>query len=189
MKRIIQVLLVTTITLVISSCVIISGGAVLKASSEINKSVLSAENEIFQQESGINLIVVKRGLWSMQNSYKNKMINTYFNSLLNNQLVYSINNDQEEYAKQSFSGNNINISIKISQNQNYTDYEKAILVIASTSTLALLRDTNYNKSNIPRMFFNFIQSYDDNDIPGITNTQWYKDKSISLTDNGIIIID
>jgi hypothetical protein len=73
------------------------------------------------------------------------------------------------------------------QFQDFTEYEKAILIIASTSTLALLRDTNFNQNEVQNMFFRFIEGYDENDISNIVNAQWFKDKNITITNNGIII--
>lgn len=187
MKKILILFSLFAYILLINSC---GGLKVLSAIGQINKSELSAENEIFQQETNIQLIVVKRGLWSMQNQYKNKMIQSYFNKLLNNQLMYSVDNTQNEFAKQIVT-ENIKIFINGNIFQNYTDFEKEVLLIASTSTLALIEDTKFNKKEIPNMFFKIIKEYDEPsmnyDISGIINSQWYKEKKLILTDNGIIL--
>ena len=186
MKRIFLIIGLMAIIFSINSCAIFRGGAVLQASREIDQSVLSIENEKFQQESGINLTWVKRGMWSMQNTFRNRLIEMYYRSLLSNDLVFIINNNQRELAKQSINDNNINIVIN-NQFQNYLEYERFVLLIASTSSLALLSDTNHNKNEITNMFFRFINEYNDGSIPGITNAQWFKDKNITITNDGIII--
>jgi hypothetical protein len=184
MKNIVFVFSLIACALFISSC------AMLGASKTIDKSSLSIENEKFQEEAGLNLIHVKRGLWSMQNTFKNKFIAHYFENLLDNRIEYSIDNSQEEFAKQIISDEKINISINTNIFQTYSGYEKAILLIASTSTLALFQDASYNKLQTKDMFYNFIYSYSNYEpatVPKIIEANWYKQKSISLTDNGIII--
>jgi hypothetical protein len=106
---------------------------------------------------------------------------------MESRLVFSVNGNQREFAQQEIRDNEeIGISIN-NQFQDYSKYEKLILIIASTSTLALRRDANFKQNEVPDMFFKFIASYDDGDIPGIINAKWYKDKNITVTDNGIII--
>jgi hypothetical protein len=193
MNRFVQIKGLTVIIFVITGCILLSGCMALmglqvwQANSEINRTVLSAENEVFQQETGINIASVKRGLWSMQSTFRNGMINSYFKSLMDNRLVFSVNGNQREFAQQDIRDNDeIGVSVN-NQYQNYSEYEKLIMLIASTSTLALRRDINFNQNEVPNMFFKFIKSYDERDIPGITKAQWYKDKNITVTDNGIII--
>jgi hypothetical protein len=157
------------------------------AIAEIDKSVLSEENEIFQQEANVELIVVKRGLWSTQNTYRNKMIEHYYKSLLTNNLEYSINKSQEEFAKKTAINDKIKISINDNIFNEYTGYEKALLIITSTSALALLGDENFSKEQIPNMFFKFFDEYDASEFPGIANAEWYKAQKIKITDDGIII--
>jgi len=188
MKLFVKCLILTVLVITINNCALFSGGAVMQAINEIDASSLSSENEDFQQKAGIKLIVVKRGLWSMQSTFKNSMMNSYYKKLLDNSLVYSLDENQKEYVQQKTLDNVINITVN-NQFQSYTEYEKAILLIASTSTLALLNDPNFNKKEIPNMFFKFIESYDAREIPGIVNAQWYKKKDISITDNGGIIIN
>jgi hypothetical protein len=187
MKKIVFILMLIVLGLSINSCTIFRAFSVIGVGSAIDKSVLSAENEKFQEEAGLKLIVVKRGLWSMQDAFRNKKITLYYESLLDNRLEYSIDNTQEEFAKQIVSDNEIKISININIFQAYSAYEKAILLIASTSTLALLQDTSYNKQQIPNTFFNFIDTYDLSEVPDITASAWYKQKSVTINDSGIII--
>jgi hypothetical protein len=179
--------LAVTGCILLNGCMAMLGLNVWRVNGEINRTALSAENEVFQRETGINIASVKRGLWSMQNAYRNKMIDLYFNSLMDNRLVFSVDGNQREFAQQEIRDNEeIGVSIN-NQYQNYSEYEKLIMVIASTSTLALRRDANFKQNEVPDMFFQFIKRYDDGDIPGIVNAQWYKDKNITVTDNGIII--
>jgi hypothetical protein len=185
-SKIIQISWLVSFIFIISSCSIARGAAVWNAVNEINASGLSAENEMFEQRTGIKLIYVKRGLWSMQSAYKNSMIDLYFKSLMNNSLVYSVNESKNEFVQQTITEGTINI-VTNNRLQNYTDYEKAILLIASTSTLALLRDSNFNKNEVPNMFFKFIGEYDAKDIPGIINAQWFKSKNITVTSDSVII--
>ena len=186
MKKIIGIFGLMACIFSINSCALLGGAAVMQASSEINKSVLSIENENFQQEYGIELIIVKRGLWSMQSTFKNSMIELYYRSLLDNRLIFSFDNVKREFAQQRIIDDRISIVIN-GQFQNFTEYEKAILIIASTSTLALLRDTNFKQDEVLNMFFRFIDEYDKRDIPNIISAQWYKDKNIIITNDGIII--
>jgi hypothetical protein len=186
MKKIIGIFGLMACVLTINSCVLLRGAIVIQASSEINQSVLSIENENFQQEYGIELIVVKRGLWSMQSAFKNSMIELYYRSLLDNHLVFSFDSIKKEFAQQRIIGDMINIVIN-GQFQNFTEYEKAILIIVSASTLALLRDTNFKQDEVPDMFFRFIDKYDKKNIPNIISTQWFKDKNIMIIDDGVII--
>jgi hypothetical protein len=186
MKLLTQIFSLTICAIFITGCAIFGGAAVMAANNEINKSTLSVENENFQQEAGINLTIVKRGLWSMQSTYKNSMIELYYKSLLDNRLVYSVDNSKNEFAQQNHNNDAISIVIN-GQYQDYTEFEKAILLIASTSTLALLRDSNFNKNGVPDMFFKFIGEYDPSEIPGIINAQWFKNKSITIIDDSIII--
>ncbi|MCL2186958.1 MAG: hypothetical protein FWB86_14085, partial [Treponema sp.] len=144
MKRMFLILGLMVIIFIINSCAVLSGVVVLQAMREIDQSTLSFENENFQSESGIDLTVVKRGLWSMQNTYRNNSIKMYYRSLLVNDLVFSLNNDQRELVRQNINGNNINITIN-TQFQNYSEYEKAIFLIVSTTSLALLHDTTFNR--------------------------------------------
>jgi hypothetical protein len=188
MKKFIRIPWLIGFILIINGCALFSGGTVLQAINEINASNLSVENENFQQKAGINLIVVKRGLWSMQSTYKNSMINLYYKSLLDNHLVFSVDDSKKEFAQEKTIDNIINITIN-SQYQNYTAHEKAILLIASTSTLALLNDTNFNKKEVPNMFFKFIGDYAPEEIPGIINAQWFKNRKILITDDHGIIIE
>ena len=186
MKFVKSIFCILAVLLLINSCAILSGGAVWAASRQIDDSTLSIENAAFEQESGIQLIVVKRGLWSMQNSFKIKSIELYFLSLLDNSLTYLLNTNQNEYVKQTIQNEKIIITTNNRFN-NYSDYERAILLIASTSTLALISDTSFNQRNTQNMFFSFIDSYDSREIPNIVNSQWYKNKNITITANGIII--
>ena len=186
MKKVIGIFGSMACIFTINSCVLLNGAAVMQASNEINRSVLSIENENFQQEYGIELIFVKRGLWSMQSTFKNSMIELYYRSLLDNRLVFSFDSAVREFAQQRIIDDEINIVIN-GQFQNFTEYEKAILIIASTSTLALLRDTNFNQNEVQNMFFRFIETYDKEDIPNIVNAQWFKDKNITIINNGVII--
>jgi hypothetical protein len=186
MKRFVWIFCLIGFIFTVNNCVIFSGGAVLKAANEINASVLSAENESFQKEAEINLTIVKRGLWSMQSTYKNSMIELYYKSLLDNRLVYSVDNSKNEFAQQNHNNDTIGIVIN-GQYQDYTEFEKAILLIVSTSTLALLRDSNFNKNEVPNMFFKFIGEYNPSEILGIINAQWFKNKSITIIDDSIVI--
>jgi len=188
MKQYVKCLILTVLVITINSCALFRGGAVWQASNEIDASSLSSENEDFQQKAGIRLILVKRGLWSMQSTFKNSMINSYYKKLLDNNLVYSLDENQKEFAQQKTVDDIIHITIN-NQFQYFTEYEKAIILIASTSTLALLNDPNFNKKEIPNMFFKFIESYDAKEIPGIIYTQWYTKRDILITDNGGIIIN
>jgi len=180
-------LILAVFTITINSCVLFSGGAVWKAMNEINASSLSSENEEFQQKAGINLTVVKRGLWSVQSTHKNTMITSYYKNLLDNNLVFSLVENQKEYAQQKTIENKIIITVN-NQFQSYTAYEKAILLVVSTSSLALLNDPNFKRNEIPNMFFKFIEEYEAEGLPDIINSQWYKNKEILITDNGGIII-
>lgn len=188
MKNLVKILgLIVCVCFVISGCVLIQGVGVWAAITEIDNSILSVENENFEQESGIDLTVVKRGLWSMQSTFNNKMINTYYKALLDNQLVYSINMTQAEYAKQTKTANNISIIINNSYFQDFTEFENALMLVASTSTLSLLQDNVSNKNDAKKLFFDIFDKYEHRDISNIRNAQWFKDKNISITDNGIII--
>lgn len=91
MKSFIRIMWLTGFILTINNCVIFNAGAVLLANKEINATVLSTENEYFQQAAGINLAYVKRGLWSMQSTFKNKTIEKYYRSLLDNRLTFVLN--------------------------------------------------------------------------------------------------
>jgi hypothetical protein len=186
MKKYIGVFGLMACIFTITSCALLGGAAVMQASSEINQSVLSVENENFQQEYGIELIIVKRGLWSMQSTFKNSMIELYYRSLLDNRLVFSFDSIRREFAQQRIIDDMISIVIN-GQFQNFTEYEKEILIIASTSTLALLRDTNFKQDEIPNMFFRFIDEYDKTDIPNIISAQWFRGKNIIIANDGIII--
>lgn len=183
MKKVSAIMLIT-ILFVISSCAALGGINVLAASSKINNTGMSEENRLFQQNSEINLTYTLRSLWSIQDSSKNKVIKLYFNSILENQLTYSINNDQKEIVSQTIVEDQINISVNITLFQNYTDLEKSLLLAVSTASLALLQDEKTNSEQIPNMFIKFI---DDWRYDGLVNTQWYKEKAITLTDNGIIL--
>ncbi|MCL2211994.1 MAG: hypothetical protein FWB95_08745 [Treponema sp.] len=186
MKRALWLFSLMAIILLINSCVIFNGAAVWAAASQINKTSLSTENANFEKESGIELVLVKRGLWSMQDFSKNKAIKNYFLSLLNNDLTYSLNNSQNEFVKQTIQDDKINI-ITNNKFNNYSNYERAILLIVSTSTLALMTESNYNPNNVKNMFFKFITCYDTRELPNIVNAKWYKSKNIILTTDGIII--
>jgi|GEM_PF-6103023 len=186
MKIFLQILSLLITVLLINSCVLFNGLSVIVANKQINQSALSIENEIFEQEYGTELVFVKRGLWSMQDSFSNNSIKLYFINLLDNNLTYSLKNNQDEFVKQVNKDDKINIFVN-NQFSNYSIYEKAILLIVSTSTLALMSDRSYNQKNVPNMFFNFIDSYDAKEIPNIINSQWYKSKNITITDDGIII--
>jgi hypothetical protein len=59
------------------------------------------------------------------------------------------------------------------------------MLIASTTALALLRETTIEQTKIPSMFFEIINGYDSAQIPGITSAQWYKNKTIVIKDNGV----
>jgi len=186
MKTVTGTIFLVVVIFLLNSCAIFNGGKVLLAIKQIDQSSLSAENEIFERESGIQLVIVKRGLWSMQDNSKNKSIELYFLSLLNNDLVYSVNNNQNEFVTQIVQDNKIHI-ITNNQFNDFSDYEKAILLIVSTSTLALMTDTEYDQNNIKNMFFNFITSYDTEELPNIVKAQWYKNKNIILTSDGILV--
>jgi hypothetical protein len=172
--------------LVVNSCAIFSGLSVWGANIEIGASKLSDENKLFQQESGINLTYVKRGLYSLIYDSPNSMIELYYKSLLNNSLVFSVDDSKAEFAQQNITDDTIRIVIN-GQYQNYTDYEKMALLVASTSTLALLRDPNFSKNEITNMFFEIIGYYDAARIPGIVNTEWFKNRNLMITNDSIII--
>jgi hypothetical protein len=175
---------------IISGCAIFSGLVVWGANAEIGASALSNENKLFQQESGIDLTFVKRGLFSMKYTYENSMVELYYKSLLNNNLVYSVDDGKAEFAQQKITDDTVRIVIN-GQFQNYTGHEKAVLLVASTSALALLRDSNFNKNEIMNMFFKIIwdydATYDGNRMPNIKNTPWFKNENIMITDDSIII--
>jgi hypothetical protein len=186
MRRLIQILWLMVLILIINGCALFGGAAVFKASSEINKSTLSNENKDFENKVGVNLTYVKRGLWSTQDYYKNDAIQLYYKSLLNNMLVYSVDENKKEFAQQKTNDNTISIVVN-KQYQNYTEFEKAVLLIASTSTLALLTDSNFNKNDVPNMFFKIIENYNANQISNIINAQWFKDRKIAVTSDSILI--
>ena len=169
-----------------NSCILIDGIAVMAANGEIGRSVVSAENEDFQEKSGLNLVIIKRGLWSAQNTYWNKSIKKYYLNLLNNDLIFSLEQEQKEFALQVFQDDKTKIIIN-NQYQNYTGIEREILIITSTSCFALFSDDNYDQKNIPNMFFRIINGYSRNEIQGIIKSQWYKDKNVTVTKDGIII--
>jgi hypothetical protein len=174
MKKLIHVLLILGLILVITSCA----------------SVLSDENKLFQQESGISLTFVKRGLYSVNYEYQNSMIELYFGCLLNNYLVYVVDDSKAEFAQQRITEDTIWITIN-GQFQGYTYYEKCVLLVASTSALALLHDPDFNKNEIMNVFFNIIRDYnatnDGNGMPNILNAEWFKNRNFMLTDDSILI--
>jgi len=186
MKRFIYFFFLVFCFLFINGCLVFRVGEIMHVNNKIEKSSLSEENKIFEKESGIELIVVKRGLWSMHNYSKNKVIYSYYESLLNNTLIYLLNIDQKEFVQQSFINETIRIQFN-NQFQEYTEYENAILLITATSALALLKDSSFNKNEISNKFFDFIKSYNENELKNIIEAQWYKNKNITITDNGIII--
>jgi len=111
MKKLYQIFLLVVIILCMNSCFIFNASASLHANNIINQSELSAENKIFQKEVEIDLLVVKRGLWSAQFTFRNNAVKTYYNNLLNNDLIYSLNNIQEAFARQNVQYDNTNIII------------------------------------------------------------------------------
>ena len=187
MKSFFKILGLLLCIFLINSCAALSGASVWAANTEIGNSVLSAENENFQKESGINLTIIKRGLWSMQSTFNSNLINSYFRALMENRLVYSLNNRQTEYVRQTLSGDNINVEVN-NRFLDFSEYERAIILIASTSALALMQGNSYDRNEVQRMFFNFIDSYiGTGDISNITNSLWYRNKNITIGNNGIII--
>ena len=186
MERTLKIFGILVVVISINSCAALRGAEIWRINAEIERSVLSVENEAFQQETEINLTIVKRGLWSMQSSFQKNIIYMYFRSLLNNTLAYSLDTNQKEFARQIIQNDEISISIN-DQYQNYSEFERAILLIASTSTLALLNDNNFNLNEAQSMFFRFIESYDPDSITGIVDAQWFRDRNVTVTGDGIII--
>jgi hypothetical protein len=173
MKRLVQILMLMGFVLSISACV----------------TGMSAENKVFQQEAGIDLTFVKRGLYSVNYGYRNSMIEQYYRSLLNNALVFVLDDSRDEFAQQKFADDTLSITIN-GQFQDYTYFEKAVLLVASTSALALLHDPSFNKNEISNMFFNIIRDYDatyDNRMPNIANAEWFKNRNLMITDDSILI--
>jgi hypothetical protein len=105
---------------------------------------------------------------------------------MNYRLIFSVNEEQKEFAQQEIRDDGIKIFIN-NQYRDYSEFERFVMLLASTSTLALLRDTNFKQNEIPNMFFKFVNAYDDGSMPGITNAEWFKTRNITVTDNGIII--
>ena len=185
MKIFVRIILLAFCVSTITGCTILNVFAMLGAGSTINKTVLSEENENFQEITGIELIHVKRGLWSMQNEHRNKMMKHYYESLLDNKIVYTVDNSQNEFAKQVVNDDVISISINSDFLQDFTQLEKAIMLIASTSTLALLKDVNYNK-NIEFIFFKCIEGYTPEN-KNITDSLWFRSRSVSISNDSVII--
>ena len=172
----------------INSCAILHSVNLMKGESKIDESVLSIENENFQQEVGLDLKVLKRRLFSIENGYRNRMITFYFDSFLNNHLVLSFDNEKNEFVQQQTSNDRINIVFN-SQLQNYSEYEKEVLICVSIATLALLRDDNFNRNRFPKIFFDLIGVYERSKMPNIRNAEWFKKKNITIANDGITIID
>jgi hypothetical protein len=170
----------------VNGCAIIDGVSVLKANSEITKSELSSENESFEQESGINLTYVKRGLWSMQFDHRSRQIKAYFDGLMNNTVIFVFDPEQKEYARQKREGDTVFIII----NRDFTDFsnlEKAVMLTAAVSSLAVLNDAGTNKTDAVNMFFKCINGYYPDDIPAIINSGWYKAKGVTVSLDSVTI--
>ncbi|MCL2400984.1 MAG: hypothetical protein FWC91_14740 [Defluviitaleaceae bacterium] len=94
--------------------------------------------------------------------------------------------NQKEFARQIVKNDGIIVIIN-GQHQNYSEFERAILLIASTSTLALLSDSNFDLNEAQNMFFRFIESYDPNSITGIVSAQWFRNRNVTVTGDSILI--
>jgi len=186
MRNIVLIPVMILFIITLNGCFISDTLSIMGAHKEIDKSKLSAENEIFEEKTGVDLTHVKRGLWSMHNEHHNKMINLYYKSLLNNRLVYCVDNTQSEIAKQISTDNGICIIVNNEFFQDYTQIEKEIFLIASTSALALSRDTEYDNNNVSNVFYKCNEDY----TPGnrnIINSQWFKERKVSVDGNGVVI--
>jgi hypothetical protein len=187
MKKFFVLFFCVASSFMIGGCAFFKGMAVIGINDEINNSQLSKENAEFERNTGVNLTVVKRGVWSMSSTYHNANIESYYNALISNDITFSVNENQKEFSRQTKNENKINITIN-GEYKKYTEIEKSVMIIVSTSTLALLKNQNTDKIKVQTMFFNFIDQYKNGyDINGIINSQWFKDKKVSITDDGIII--
>ena len=183
MKKVISAWLLIGSVFLFSNCVLFSGFSVLAAAGKINKATISEKNVQFQEESGINLVITMRALWSMQDSTRNKAVKNYFDKLLDNQITYHFDENQEITAQQTINDEMVNITVN-GIFQNYSDLEKGVLLSALTGALALINDTAYDERKIVVMFFKFFEEYN---LPEIEKSAWFTDKNVRVQKNGLAL--
>ena len=148
----------------------------------------SPENTQFQKDAGVSLTFVKRGLYSIPKQYNDTGFESYYNKLTNNQIIFSLNETQTEFAV--FLNEDENMQIKINPMFiKYKDGSKNALITATAYAIGLLETGNTSLSVIEERFYNIISDYAKYgvDVSSIVKDEAFKDRKFKITNEGINI--
>jgi hypothetical protein len=143
------------------------------------------ENTDFQKETGMSLTFVKRGLYSIPKSYKDEGYADFYNKLVNNEIIFSVDEAQNEWALFK----NENGIIYITLNGLFKKYNQGSnnALLTSTVYIAGLIGIDMAPQIMETRFYDVIADYKKYgvDVSLIVKDDLFKDKRFKIMNNGI----
>jgi hypothetical protein len=142
------------------------------------------ENSEYQKETGINLNFVKRGIFSMRPYPKNEVFENFFNKLMKNQVIFTVDAAQKEWALyESRDG-----CIYITTNDLYSKYNtssKNALLTATVYAIGL-SEINTEPATVEDEFYWLIAFYQENgvDTRDLVNDELYQKRMFTVKTAG-----
>jgi hypothetical protein len=169
----------------LSGCAFINGARALIVVNETLNAPVSAENELFEKDSGVLMLYARRGLYIASTLPEKPAVLDYYRKSLDNKIVYYLNPAQTEFAQWVIADDIITISFS-PEIMQYDDNERLILVSGTSAVFALLNAKN-NKRNVKNMFFSHIDDFGENiaDTGALKTSQWYKTKQVTFAKDSI----
>ena len=149
-------------------------------------SPLPPENIEFQNKMGVNFTFIKRGIYSIPKEYNDIGFDDYYSRLVNNQILFSVNESQNEFAVFVDDGENILIKINPLLSK-FSSGSKNVLLTATVYAIGLLKIGNTGLPVIEERFYKVISDYGNFgvDVSSILNDNMYKNHSFKITNKGI----
>jgi hypothetical protein len=165
----------------------------------------SPENVEFQNITGIDLAIVKRGLYSIAHEYKDAASQEIYDKLLKNIVTLKVDENQSELVKYvsetSLSTMPVNGTELVLEKTNlfvtingyykdFSDIEKCVLLVGILSTVGLMNSPEAQAPDAAYInrFYESINMYLESgyDVSGLVNDEFYRDKKVAVVDGGIM---
>jgi len=143
------------------------------------------ENIDFQVKTGINLTFVKRGVYSIYKSYNDNGYGDYFDKLVKNGIVFSVDESQKEWVLFTTSDETIYISVN-GLYEKYSQSSRNVLMTATVYAIGLIR-LDVSSEIIEPRFYEIISNYGNYglDVSSLLNDDTYVNKKFKVGSNGI----
>jgi hypothetical protein len=144
------------------------------------------ENKEFERETGVNLTFAKRGLSTIPKGYNDTGFDGFYSKLINNQIIFSIDANQNEFAVFMDEGENILVKIKPILSR-YNPGSRNALLTATIYAIGLLKTANISQEVIEERFYEVISDYAKYgiDVSSIVNDDLFKEHKFRVINNGI----